>query len=399
MCRLLFLLLSLSLCLQTLAAPPVITNVRASQRPGTKLVDIYYDLSDADGDLQEIRVQVSGDGGLTYTIPASTFTGAYGLGVSLGVNRHVVWNAGADWDGNFMDTTKVRVTAFDGTTPPAPPGMAYIPPGQFQMGDTFQEGDSDERPLHMVTVSGFFMELKEVTYQLWSDVSTWSRLHGYNFSGPQGAALQPEQAVTSLSWYSAVRWCNARSEMEGLEPVYYLDASLTEIMRSQSGSIWHAHMHPTANGYRLPTEAEWERAARGGLHGKRYPNGNSIALDDENFLGSGDPWESFDPPVSPPAQYAPNGFGIFDLGGNVSEHCFDLYGSDFYGSDENIDPTGPSTASVKINNSGSRAHVARGGNFRGAPDSARVAGRFWTDSPNWSEFVGLRCARSVAPNP
>ncbi len=94
-----------------LAASPVVDNVRASQRPGTGLVDIYFDLSDADGDLQTIEVAASGDGGLTYTIPCVTLSGAVGSGVTLGTGKHIVWNAEADWGGNYVADSKVRVTA------------------------------------------------------------------------------------------------------------------------------------------------------------------------------------------------------------------------------------------------------------------------------------------------
>ena len=102
------------------AAPPVVSNIRASQRPGTKLVDVYYDLADADGDLQLIQVAVSADVGLTYGIPCTSLIGAVGSNVTLGTNRHLVWNAGADWNGNWVPQCRVRVTAHDGTTPPRP---------------------------------------------------------------------------------------------------------------------------------------------------------------------------------------------------------------------------------------------------------------------------------------
>ena len=118
------------------AAPPVVSNIRASQRTGTKFVDIYYDVTASTSSVT-VAVQASGDGGLTYTIPAATFTGNVGAGVAPGSNRHIVWNAGNDWNGQWVAACKVRVTANDGTTPAAPAGMAYIPAGLFQMGDSF----------------------------------------------------------------------------------------------------------------------------------------------------------------------------------------------------------------------------------------------------------------------
>ena len=137
------------------AAAPVVSYIRASQQAGTKLVDIYYDVSASTSTLT-IAVQVSADGGLTYTIPAVTFSGAVGAGVAPGAGNHIVWNAGADWNGQWVPSCVARVTANDGITPPPPPGMAYIPAGTFQMGDSFYENSSDELPLHNVQVSGFF---------------------------------------------------------------------------------------------------------------------------------------------------------------------------------------------------------------------------------------------------
>lgn len=165
------------------AAPPVVSNVRSSQKGGTKLVEIYYDLSDPDGDLQTVEVQVSGDGGLTWTIPASALTGAVGAGVSCGTNKKITWNAGMDWNGNYVASAKVRVTAYDGTIPAVPAGMVYIAAGPFQMGDNFSEGSSDECPVHNVEVAGFFMDKWEVSRELWNQVQGWGYANGYSIGG------------------------------------------------------------------------------------------------------------------------------------------------------------------------------------------------------------------------
>lgn len=181
---LVFLVLGLPGILQ--AASPVISNIRASQRPGTKLVDVYYDLADGDGESQLIQMAASSDGGLTYTIPCVTLSGNVGAGVTLGTNRHIVWNVAADWDGNWVQDCRVRITAHDGSTPPAPPGMAYIPGGLFQMGDSFTELNPDTRPVHNVQVSAFFMDKTEVTRELWEQVKAWGNANGYAISGGCG---------------------------------------------------------------------------------------------------------------------------------------------------------------------------------------------------------------------
>jgi Sulfatase-modifying factor enzyme 1 len=159
-------LVLLVFCAVAHAAPPVVSNIRASQRPGTKLVDVYYDLSDGDGDLQLIQAAASSDGRLTYGLPCISLSGHVGANVSPGANRHIIWNAGADWSGNWVPNCRMRVTAHDGTTPPSPPGMAYIPGGPFQMGDNL-DGMTDAMPVHNVQVEPFFMDKTEVTKELW----------------------------------------------------------------------------------------------------------------------------------------------------------------------------------------------------------------------------------------
>ncbi len=117
------------------SAAPVVSNVRAAQRAGTRLVDILYDVSDADGDSPlTVSFQVSADGGATWTVPVFTFQGA-GPGVVPGNNRSIVWSAAVDWSGEFNNNCRVRVCADDGKTA-TPSGMALIPAGSFVMGDT-----------------------------------------------------------------------------------------------------------------------------------------------------------------------------------------------------------------------------------------------------------------------
>ncbi|MBN2507023.1 MAG: hypothetical protein JXQ71_10045, partial [Verrucomicrobia bacterium] len=131
--RVVALVFSVFLIAQTtiLAGPPIVSNVRASQRAGTGLVDILYDVSDPDGDHVAITVTVSFDGGASYTAPARTFQGTgYGNDVTPGTNKQIVWDAGADLDPLVWSRVKVKVTADDGYWN-APPEMAYIPPGTF----------------------------------------------------------------------------------------------------------------------------------------------------------------------------------------------------------------------------------------------------------------------------
>ena len=345
----------------TQGAPPVVSNITASQRSGTKLVDIYFSVTDADGDAQTIQVQVSADGGLTYTIPCVTLSGDVGSGVTVGSGKHIVWNAGADWNGQFVASTKVRVTAYDGTTPVPPPGMVYIPAGTFQMGDNL-DGQTASMPVHNVYVSEFFMDRFEVSKEQWQSVVSWSVAFGYSID--YGVYKSAGHPVCDLKWYDAVKWCNARSEKEGLTPCYYIDSSQTTVYRTGETNIDNSMVKWGANGYRLPTEAEWEKAARGGMHGQRYPLGNAITGNQANYDNSGDPFDTSSNPIytieSTPVGYydgnqipagAPmsNGYGLFDVAGNVNEWCWDWYSSTFYSlSEASQDPKGPNSGGQRL---------------------------------------------------
>ncbi|MBI2924641.1 MAG: SUMF1/EgtB/PvdO family nonheme iron enzyme [Verrucomicrobia bacterium] len=337
----------------THAAPPVVSNVRAAQRAGTHLVDIFYNVSDPDGNTPlTVYVAVSDNGGTSYNVPVFALTGAVGPGVTPGNDRHIVWNAATDWPGRFNTQCRVRVIADDGTGPPAPNGMVYIPAGAFQMGDAFTEGAENELPVHIVYVSGFFVDKFEVSRELWLDVYTWAIANGYGLDQRLSDANHPVGAIT---WYNAVKWCNARSEKERLTPCYYTDASKTTLYRTGNLNISNDHVKWDADGYRLPTETEWEKAARGGLNGKRFPWGNTVTHSQANYGSSArysydiSPTRGCHPTygcfTSPVGSFAANGYGLYDMAGNVWEWCWDSYDSTYYGqpSATGDDPRGPAT--------------------------------------------------------
>ena len=376
------------------AADPVVSNVRASQRAGTKLVDIYYDLADADSGSLAVSVAVSTNGGANYTLPATSFTGVLGAGVGPGSNKKITWDAGADWNGRFSANMRFLVTVDDAT---APAGMALIPAGSFTMGNCMAsvEGAGDELPLHTVYVSAFYMDRTEVTKALWAQVYTWATTHGYSFEyAAQGkAANHPAQSMT---WHDAVKWCNARSEMEGRTPAYYTDAGLTTCYRS-------GQVAPYVNwnmGYRLPTEAEWEKAARGAASGHRFPWGDTdnITHSRANYYGypASSGGYAYDlapygyhptfttngtPYTSPVGYFAANGYGLYDMAGNVFEWCWDWYGT--YSSASLADPRGPASGSYR---------VLRGGGWNnGGALGCRAACRA-INSPAYTDLdVGFRC--------
>ncbi len=375
------------------AAQPVVSNVSVSQRPGTKLVDIYYNLADASGHACTVWINVSGDGGSTWNIPGSSVSGNVGPGVNPGSGKHIVWDAGKDWSGHLVPNCKIRVFANDGTTPIPPAGMVYIPGGSFQMGDNL-DGMSDA-PTRTVFVDAYFIDQTEVTGDRWLAVKNWADANGYSLGS--ASFKGGNHPVHTLTWYTAVKWCNARSEKEGLTPVYYTDAAQTTVYRTGDLNLSNVNVKASANGYRLPTEAEWEKAARGGLQGKRFPWGDTITHSQANYNSS--TYYFYDvsttrgyhptyssgsqPYTSPAGSFAPNGYGLFDMAGNVREWCWDWYSSTYFAIEN---PKGPTSGSSRL---------LRGGSWDYYATRARVADRYGL-TPSYSNYYpGFRCVRGL----
>ena len=254
-------------------------NVRAAQRAGTKLLDIDYDITGVTTPVS-VSLQISSDGGTTWAVPATSLTGAIGSNITPGPNLRITWNAGTDWNNETSLQTRFRVKVSD-LQPPEPALFAFIPAGTFTMGDTLDGQPGDAQP-HTVNVSTFYLQKNLVTKADWDTVRAWGMLHGYTdlIVGSGKASTHP---VHTVPWYDVVKWCNAKSEQEGLTPCYYTDVGQTVVFRTGSNTIDYSMVNWAANGYRLPTEAEWEKAARGGLAAQRFPWGNTISHGQANF--------------------------------------------------------------------------------------------------------------------
>ena len=167
--------------------------------------------------------------------------------------------------------------------PAAPAGFYVIPAGSFTMGDAL-DGLSDA-PTHTVTVSAFYMAQNLVTKAEWDAMRTWGLAIGYTdlVAGAGKASNHPVQTIT---WYQMVKWCNARSRKGGFVPVYYTDDAQTRVYKTGDVDVTNAQVKWSANGYRFPTKAEWEKAACGGLSGKRFPWGDTINQSQANYNAS-----------------------------------------------------------------------------------------------------------------
>jgi len=249
---------------------------------------------------------------------------------------------------------------------PAPNGFVGIRGGIFTMGSPINEPDAGKDEFqHQVTVNSFYIGKYEVTQREYQEIM------GKNPSRKTGSSLP----VENVSWYDAIEYCNKRSLKEKLTPVY--------IISKNKDVRWNRN----ANGYRLPTEAEWEYACRAGTT-TPFSTGNNITTNYANYNG-GFPYNNnvkgeYRKGITPVGVFAPNAYGLYDMHGNVWEWCWDWYGS--YYSDSQIDPIGEITGSKR---------VIRGGSWISVGKDLRSAKREVREPDDKNERIGFRVVRNV----
>jgi formylglycine-generating enzyme required for sulfatase activity len=305
------------------------------------------------------------------------------------VDVNWAWEYDRNW--KYLPESGVWIYVFD-TEPPVPEDFVLIPSGSFEMGDSFNEGEADELPVHTVYISAFYAQRTEVTKAQWDDVAGWAEMHSYDIHPASGWGKAANHPVCFVSWLECVKYANAKSEREGLTPVYTAGGSVFRTGESEP------EINYAANGYRLPTEAEWEKAARGGLSGRRFPWGDEISHSQANYWSSSSyfydisPTRGYHPTyndgvrpyTSPVASFAENGYGLYDMAGNVWEWCGDWYSSSYYSTSPTTDPTGPSSSTARV--------------YRGGGDAfgCRVSARYASCESEECESrgIGFRLARS-----
>jgi formylglycine-generating enzyme required for sulfatase activity len=233
-----------------------------------------------------------------------------------------------------ISTPLKEITGKDG----AP--MVLIPEGEFEMGS--DDGRDDEKPI-TVYLDAFYMDKYEVTNALYKKF-----MDATGYKAPRywddKKFNAPNHPVVGVNWNDAVAYTKWAEK-------------------------------------RLPTEAEWEKAARGGLVGKKYPWGDELSHDYANYSGTGgkDKWEY----TSPVGSFDPNGYGLYDMAGNVWEWCDSWYDNKYYDNSPKSNPAGPSSGKYR---------VLRGGSWYGSVDPLRAADRNADGPPDTSDDVGFRCA-------
>ena len=257
--------------------------------------------------------------------------------------------------------------------------------GSFNMGSN--DGDIDEKPVHMVSVGEFYISPTEVTvgefrqfvsatgYRtdaekgdgafVW-DGSEWGQKSDASWKNPY-VTQTDAHPVTCVSWNDAVAYCNWKSQVEGLMPCY-------------SGIGGNITCNFSANGYRLPTEAEWEYAARGGDNSRGYIYSGSNNVNEVGWYDGNSGMKTH-----PVGQKKANEMGLYDMTGNVLEWCWDWYDEDYYSSSPSRDPYGPPSGSWR---------VFRGGSWNIGLERLRCTDRIGS-GPGYSDYsFGFRCVRN-----
>jgi formylglycine-generating enzyme required for sulfatase activity len=245
--------------------------------------------------------------------------------------------------------------------------MALIPAGEFQMGGHSSESGYNERPVHTVYLDAFYMDKYEVTNELYARF-----LNEIGRNEDEGGDLlldinDPDCLIEFV-------------DDQYRPKAGYENHPVVEV------SWWGAKAYAKWAGKRLPTEAEWEKAARGGLIGRKYPWGYDINHDMANYRGTDgrDRWGG----TSPVGSFPPNGYGLYDMAGNVWEWCADWYDGSYYSRSPRRNPKGPDSGPGR---------VVRGGSWWDFPLNLRCADRDYHVPQNTIDNLGFRCAQDVTP--
>ncbi len=259
-----------------------------------------------------------------------------------------------------------------------PPEMVFVQGGTFEMGCTPEQTDcdGDESPVHEVTLTDFYIGKYEVTQAQWAAIVPE---YAPDYSQYGQGDTHPAYYI---SWYDAVTFCNRLSQQEGYTPVYYADPGFTQVYDALDDGSGTVYWDPTANGYRLPTEAEWEYAARGGAQSEGYQYSGS---DDINEVAWWDVNSDNSVLSQPAGTKAPNELGVYDMSGNVWEWCWDWYGSGYYDASPACAPLGPTGGSFR---------VLRGGSWVSSARYCRVANRIGVTPGDRRYGIGFRLSRT-----
>ncbi len=269
-------------------------------------------------------------------------------------------------------TTQSAPTASSYTPSGIVPSMVLVEKGSFTMGNTWGDGDDDEKPVHQVTLTyDFYIGKYETTFD---EYDAFCNATGRSKPDDKGWG-RGSRPVIYVSWNDAIAYCNWLSEKEKLPKAYDNNGNLLD----KDGRVT---IDPSkVVGYRLPTEAEWEYAARGGNKSKGYKYAGSDSVNDVAWYDSNSGSKTQEV-----GKKAPNELGIYDMSGNVWEWCSDWWDSGYYSKSPTTNP---------YNSTAGSGRVGRGGSWRSDAAGARVAGRGAGSPARAGDDLGFRITRTV----
>jgi len=244
--------------------------------------------------------------------------------------------------------------------------------GSFQMGNTRDDirGEENEKLVHEVALNyDFWIGKYEVTF---SEYDVYCQLTGKSKPDDNGWG-RVSKPVINVSWYDAIEYCNWLSEQAGIKKAYDSQGNLLDRNGKVTKDI------TKVEGYRLPTEAEWEYAARGGQNSRGYKYVGSDTINEVAWYSDNSGWKTH-----PVGEKKPNELGLYDMSGNVVEWCHDWYGD--YSSATQTNPTGPSSGAFRVD---------RGGSWGNSDQYCRAAARSSSTPTSSIRSIGFRLSRTV----